>query len=1373
MVKRKYKYKRKFDDGGGIGASISSLGGSESLNLNLDDALSNFNLELPSLGGSGSSSGLSSLLKSDGAGSMANSVASGLNSLMNPSGNSTGVGNALSTIGSAASNIPGVGGLIGAGVNLVGGLVNAAFGSNLNEEFINQTEDQTKQQASYTSSAKDNASLLSDWSSYTDMAHVSQDDVGSDGWFSDKAKDKTKELNDAIDKANFRAWKSLSNTASNVDRNNDMLALANYSAYGGPISMNYSGVMSPFGSQYYNNGGYLNGGFNRSKHYPYGGYTNQISRKFFDGGDSESSTPIGRIVPKEYQDVANLAWAAGELIPGLGSVLGVADVANDLYNMANSESVGWNDLANLGLDIAGLLPGFGTLTKAAKLARKAKATKAADKLEKAAESLRFSSSSGTKQIKESVQKAKKQNRRTGKELSRAAAEIDTPILQKYHGNTISRAHESTSLTNKVLGQVDDALSPIATRYNNFRIGAITADSANDAFNLANTMNEYSDGGNFSNSNFTNNSIVKGISSALQGLSTATGGEDQALQNSLGRNTGSGAYGIASTAGMGTYDIINSIRNLTKSKREPLSKVIGLYADGGDMGSSSSSLGNYLGIAESAVKLIANGINEANNLVDTESIEDDVKSYGDTNSQFSGSNDDLLNQWGNVKLLNSDISYRDIRDKSYFDDFLTSVPASFEGFNAGSSFGPWGAAIGGVVGGASSVAGSIVGRKKAEKEAEELSELVKDTNNRILMSFNNAVNNNKKAQKFNMERTYFGEGGSIHIKPENRGKFTALKERTGKSATWFKEHGTPAQKKMATFALNARKWKHKDGGPLFTHGGIFSNGITEIDEGGTHEENPFEGIQVGVDPEGIPNLVEEGEVIFNDYVFSNRIKVPKDVKKELKVKGDTFADAAKNAQKESAERPNDPISKKGLEDSMSKLMMAQESERMKKQAKENMKAYKEFARGGKLGNLFDGEGDSPNWRNNLWYNNAVKYSGTPYDDSDQLRWSGIVTNANGNVDWGQTYDPLSNFSALRNYYKTNWDNPEFAPYKQAYLGRLSKSNSNMSNLDAFTLDDFLEMTSDKKLGAAHMLDPTGEISKMASPINYAASISETPTLSINEELLNKEYTPFEIEASKIVEKSKNKKNKVKGPKNKTNLSYLRYAPALMSGTAAIADVFSKPDYSAADRVASVNIQPALVNADPVGQYLAYKPFDRMFYINQLNKSSAASRRAAQNFSGGNRASALAGMLAADYNYGTNLGKLAREAEEYNFNRRKDVATFNRDTDKFNSTQSLQAQTANQQSRNLATQLRLQQAEKVADFRQKAKDAYDTRRSNNLNNFINNLGNIGWEETQAGWLDNLAKRGVLLMDTKGNYTGGSGNTTTKATGGKLKRRKRRII
>lgn len=61
---------------------------------------------------------------------------------------------------------------------------------------------------------------------------------------------------------------------------------------------------------------------------------------------------------------------------------------------------------------------------------------------------------------------------------------------------------------------------------------------------------------------------------------------------------------------------------------------------------------------------------------------------------------------------------------------------------------------------------------------------------------------------------YAKGGRIHIKPSHRGRLTELKKRTGKSASWFKAHGTPAQKKMATFELNSRHWnKHAFGGYL--------------------------------------------------------------------------------------------------------------------------------------------------------------------------------------------------------------------------------------------------------------------------------------------------------------------------------------------------------------------------------------------------------------------------------------------------------------------------------------------------------------------------------------------------------------------------------
>ena len=154
----------------------------------------------------------------------------------------------------------------------------------------------------------------------------------------------------------------------------------------------------------------------------------------------------------------------------------------------------------------------------------------------------------------------------------------------------------------------------------------------------------------------------------------------------------------------------------------------------------------------------------------------------------------------------------------------------------------------------------------------------------------------------------------------------------------------------------------------------------------------------------------------------------------------------------------------------------------------------------------------------------------------------------------------------------------------------------------------------------------------------------------------------------------------------------------------------------------------------------------------------------NTSGGNRAAALAGILATDYNYGNQLGDLARKAEEYNQAQRERVAGFNRQTDMFNSEQSLKEQSFNASSRDAATKLRLAKAQDTARLRLAAKAAYDTRRSNNLNNFITNLSNLGQEETYKEWLDNLADKEVLLMNTSGEYIG-----KEKCKGGKLNRRR----
>ena len=54
-------------------------------------------------------------------------------------------------------------------------------------------------------------------------------------------------------------------------------------------------------------------------------------------------------------------------------------------------------------------------------------------------------------------------------------------------------------------------------------------------------------------------------------------------------------------------------------------------------------------------------------------------------------------------------------------------------------------------------------------------------------------------------------GGIHIKPENRGKFTAYKKRTGKTTAEALHSPNAHVRQMANFARNAAKWKHEMGG----------------------------------------------------------------------------------------------------------------------------------------------------------------------------------------------------------------------------------------------------------------------------------------------------------------------------------------------------------------------------------------------------------------------------------------------------------------------------------------------------------------------------------------------------------------------------------
>lgn len=151
-----------------------------------------------------------------------------------------------------------------------------------------------------------------------------------------------------------------------------------------------------------------------------------------------------------------------------------------------------------------------------------------------------------------------------------------------------------------------------------------------------------------------------------------------------------------------------------------------------------------------------------------------------------------------------------------------------------------------------------------------------------------------------------------------------------------------------------------GGDLNTHGADFANGQIIVGNGGTHEENPMEGVPMGMDAEGNPNLVEQGEVIFNDYVFSNRLFADGSLLESFNLPksydGHSFAAIAEKLGDESKERPNDPISKRGLLSSMSRLQQAQET--VRQQTQEGQEGV-QYAHGGKMGTLFDGLGNESN------------------------------------------------------------------------------------------------------------------------------------------------------------------------------------------------------------------------------------------------------------------------------------------------------------------------------------------------------------------------------------------------------------------------------
>lgn len=249
------------------------------------------------------------------------------------------------------------------------------------------------------------------------------------------------------------------------------------------------------------------------------------------------------------------------------------------------------------------------------------------------------------------------------------------------------------------------------------------------------------------------------------------------------------------------------------------------------------------------------------------------------------NNGLLSALGNASTL-SDISDKDIRNKTVGQDIGSALTT---GLNAGLSTGNVWVGLGAA---ALDAGKSVLQRMQAKSYADRVNQYIKDKNIRL-------------------NREAFMAGNAVDAHND-----------------WMR---------MMSYFNNP--YDYAFGGALHTQGGDYNGGLTYIDEGGRHEDNPYEGVPSGVDAQGNPNLVEEGEVIWNnDYVFSDRLKIPKELATKYKLGGKkeyTFAEAIEKLTKENTISPNDPITIATTKEIVNEFMQAQEAIR-----EENQLAAKE-------------------------------------------------------------------------------------------------------------------------------------------------------------------------------------------------------------------------------------------------------------------------------------------------------------------------------------------------------------------------------------------------------------------------------------------------
>lgn len=668
--------------------------------------------------------------------------------------------------------------------------------------------------------------------------------------------------------------------------------------------------------------------------------------------------------------------------------------------------------------------------------------------------------------------------------------------------------------------------------------------------------------------------------------------------------------------------------------------------------------------------------------------------------------------------------------------------------------------------------------KAKNLTNKLRAQAEAANTRLYNNFNQAAditNENQFLQSmYNVEAfggPLFKEGG-IMIKKENRGKFTESANRANMSVQEYarhilanKEDYSPTLIKRANFARNFGGRK-AFGGDLNTYGGTYNGGLEYINNGHTHSENPYGGVPMGTDRNGTPNLVEEGETIWNDYVFSNRLKVPETLTDKYKLSKDiTFAEASKKLGKEIEETPNDPISKRTFNSFMQDLQQSQEEVKAKKELAKAKRQFNKLSPQEQLG-ILNGtpvQGDNTMLSNP---NEIVSNEPQQFDDGGWMfdnMWEGAPEYQNsylkGNIPYyqgkvsskGYSVKDIEGTDNYKNFTKYALTLPDNHNYWQTLSNKTGKDVTYLKN-------NYERLRNDGKLGWVHRTPKFNNISTQADtpftiyqpldalgnqkPFNmlspYGMGYSANDIVPFSDRVDANGNTVIDLKNKEFISTDTKKKTNNKED-NGLLPTWMRYAPIVGSAIGAASSLLSKPDESSADAILTAAREAGQytpISFNPIGDYIQYNPFDRDYYINKLNAESGAARRAIINQASGNRGNAMAGILAADYNAQNQLGALARQAEEYNLAQRQKVAEFNRGTNMFNTEGMFKADAANQAAKMQVRNTLLQGTMQAERLRQAARQQLAAERSANFTNLFNNIGNIGRENMNFNILNTSA-------------------------------------